>query len=939
MLFDEIKLKTLYTITSFAPVKVGMAIASFFNNDTARVPLVVIGVFLVIIATITSINLIKMDVNIARAISSPGEISAPDTALMYAKADLARAINYAGMDAQKQLGQTPVIIPDNGSQYYTDAGADEFTRNRARAIIRHVLNIYINTNYMHDRYAYRGYAVNVEPLETWDGIDIQPIRMKLERQLNPVIMQPGEKGYETYWKVKIPLRIHLIDLKTKTEVMNENITIQNLVTARYPLLKDMTEEYGERLNGSNAVMVETTALSMAYTWARGYMQYYRGAPDNIINNTHLSLMINGALFLDQGFVFNSVDPLGIVEYAKQTASVLSGKSMDYANVTLDNGSMKIDPQQDAFNSTGNSTEAQEDFDRARQFDINATPITAYLNNGSENSFAVQQIRSVIPQVYSTELATGVARETSETEGAHDGYEASQSVEAWGEPDSMSPVGNVERENSVPGVLYGEKWFLTWTRTHVWRHYYTVYYACTKTRTYACSGSDGKPATCTESYTTTCSRIEYNEMTTTDTRSDRVTITLKAEENSRTSIQMKYRGGALSSKNDVVEPFISKDVTYSDAHTDSQLEEAYGRYKSEVFDANKMSNLKNMGLSGDTDALRYSSDTPSPGDIEYPGWLPGEAQLAVDEITEAINRDVHLDPNINYTAYPVPSDLLVAARDDLIMKIEQHEREYVDKEKYYNGAQYYSTSAKVISLVREGFVDEVKFQIYDKFTRGSDMILDEIGKNFSDPDRVVQANRDGAKLLSKGMYLPFGLTMRAYHTDDEGNVYPPEELQAWSENVTLMVNQEPDYLNPDIPYGIEKLYTLKLRNSNPTNPLLVSSFYGVPVLPTLDPWIMTFGAWEINVEGEFVKFELIDADNEVHPNPLFGHEAQVYVREEGRVRDSITKSIIGENSRIKFSFTSGNFIAVPPGKTGVGDREGGYLVPIGYVEESKGWKKK
>jgi len=189
-----------------------------------------------------------------------------------------------------------------------------------------------------------------------------------------------------------------------------------------------------------------------------------------------------------------------------------------------------------------------------------------------------------------------------------------------------------------------------------------------------------------------------------------------------------------------------------------------------------------------------------------------------------------------------------------------------------------------------------------------------------------------------MYLPLGLTMRAYHTDDEGNVYPDEVLEAWNESVTLGVDQEPDYLNPDIPYGVEKLYTLKLRNANPTNPLFVSSFYGVPVLPTLDPWIMTFGAWEINVEGEFVKFEVFDGDDETHPNPIFGHEAQVYVRREKSIVDPITTLPIGDNLPIKFSFTTGNFIAIPPGKLGVGDREGGFLTPLGYVEESKGWKK-
>jgi len=46
-------------------------------------------------------------------------ISAPDQALSYAKADLARALNYAGMEALKSLGQTPVIQPDNTSEYMT----------------------------------------------------------------------------------------------------------------------------------------------------------------------------------------------------------------------------------------------------------------------------------------------------------------------------------------------------------------------------------------------------------------------------------------------------------------------------------------------------------------------------------------------------------------------------------------------------------------------------------------------------------------------------------------------------------------------------------------------------------------------------------------------------------------------------------------------------
>jgi hypothetical protein len=153
-------------------------------------------------------------------------------------------------------------------------------------------------------------------------------------------------------------------------------------------------------------------------------------------------------------------------------------------------------------------------------------------------------------------------------------------------------------------------------------------------------------------------------------------------------------------------------------------------------------------------------------------------------------------------------------------------------------------------------------------------------------------------------------------------------QAWNESVTLLVDQEPNFLDPEMPYGEEMLFTLKLRNNN----LLGGT--GVHILPTLEPWIATFNMWSIDVEGEYVKFEVQDGDNEVHPDPIFGHEVQVYVREDLPVEDSITKRKIGDNLPLKFNFTTGTFIAVPPGKiTGIGDKD--WVI----IEESAGFKVK
>jgi hypothetical protein len=761
-------------------------------------------------------------------------------------------------------------------------------------------DIYMETNYNNDAFVYGGYSVNVDPPGYWDTITFTPIKMKLNRTIRPPLMEPGNNnGYETYWKISMPVCIHLNDLDMKTELLSRNITVETLITSRYPLLRDLTDEFSERVNGTNAVMTETTAFAMAYTWGRGYMQYGKGTPLNIVNNSHIALILNGALLLDQGYVFNSVDPMSLVEYANQTALTLSGKKKAYENITLDNNSLKVDPKEDAYNSTDDPDKAKEESEKGK-YDFNITLITDYLNTGSKpgGSIVNTEIKTVIPQVYGTKLATGVARQTSQIEGSHGGYEESYNIDAWGDPDSMTKTGIIAKDSYVPGNLYGETWELRWTRNHVWRHTYYVTESC---------GKD-------------CTRTvpRYNYMTAVDSRMDKVAITLKAIENSYINIYFDFAANYFSSKNNLYGTYDPKDVTYRFTYTDPNLNPAYLDYRS-IFDANKDANLKNMGLNGDTDLKSYTVDAPA--------WVADESQFAVDDITGDMIQDIHLDPDINYENYPVPSDLLIAVRDDLIKKIKTNETRYANKSNY-NSGKYFSASGKAISVVREWYVDQVMYQVWDKFTNGSDEINRRIKVNFSDPDKIKETNGNASKFLKQGLKLPFGVPMRAFSVDEKGNIYPPQMRQAWNESVTLLVDQEPNYLDPEMPYGQEMLFTLKLRNNN----LLGGT--GVHILPTLEPWIATFNMWSIDVEGEFVKFEVQDVDNEVHPDPIFGHEVQVYVREEGRINDPVTKLKIGENSPIKFNFTTGTFIVVPPGKLeGVGDKD--WVA----IEETTGFKVK
>ncbi len=99
----------IISILEPTPGREGMKRKSFLKNDSARVPFAVIGVFLILISTIISINLTRLDINMAKTMSSSLEVTSADKAIQYARADIARAVNYAGLEALKQIGETPVI--------------------------------------------------------------------------------------------------------------------------------------------------------------------------------------------------------------------------------------------------------------------------------------------------------------------------------------------------------------------------------------------------------------------------------------------------------------------------------------------------------------------------------------------------------------------------------------------------------------------------------------------------------------------------------------------------------------------------------------------------------------------------------------------------------------------------------------------------------------
>ncbi|HIH86418.1 MAG TPA: hypothetical protein HA304_00760, partial [Methanosarcinales archaeon] len=126
-----------------------------WKNESARVPLTIIGILFLLISTAVSIHITQMDLEMAQSRQPVGNVKGADDAFSFFISDMANAINYAAMDALQQMGETPVIDPDPGSQYNPGGGqidVAEFNKNWAKGMTMHHLNNYIESNFMYNRF-------------------------------------------------------------------------------------------------------------------------------------------------------------------------------------------------------------------------------------------------------------------------------------------------------------------------------------------------------------------------------------------------------------------------------------------------------------------------------------------------------------------------------------------------------------------------------------------------------------------------------------------------------------------------------------------------------------------------------------------------------------------------------------------------------------------
>ena len=97
----------------------------FLQDTEAYIPFAVIGIFIVLVSIMASFYLTKMDYDIAETIYDTSYTNMEKTSLDLASADLARCLNYAGMQALKWQGEHPIIKPENTA--YDEWGKDGFS--------------------------------------------------------------------------------------------------------------------------------------------------------------------------------------------------------------------------------------------------------------------------------------------------------------------------------------------------------------------------------------------------------------------------------------------------------------------------------------------------------------------------------------------------------------------------------------------------------------------------------------------------------------------------------------------------------------------------------------------------------------------------------------------------------------------------------------------
>jgi len=897
------------------------------RDKNARIPFSVIGIFLIIGSSLTAVYITRLDLQKSYEIARSLEFNDIDYLLSSFEADIGTALNTAGTKALAEIGKNPVITSSHGSP-------DEINKRRIKDMICKELMVYLTGHYLDNTFSDGCHAINVKLIDerlnlSFESVDLEAVPMQLQRFTIPLIGPNEVVNHSTYFvaKISIPVEIRILRDVSWELLTNRTVDVSCLLISRFPLLETLMNEFHQSINGTfSSLWTFTTTFSNLYSLIRGFKHYRCGEPLNVVDNHHLALMVNSGLFLQESLVFGGVDALGLVQLAQKTMQTLRQtpmnsleifntqmKGTDYEVNTenLSKGSANVDAN-DPFNESIDQTISINLSDIAERILFDITSVTFYFENdkgdasqetilfegdiqkkiqdmlsywANQSYFLTQVIKhrqintttwqrmlEIIADIYDGSFSTLVCNrsviqehQADPGEGWNDGG-ATLWNSSYFVPLSAHSIKPPKGEVFPGSAVYEECFEVLFVRTHQWW----------RMEQQMING------------TSTMVKVWQNL---TDFLVEHVILQSLLQHSTQYQETM----------DDVVDVLYFND-TCADINLEDTIEKYVGLFNDSSLEKRQLlatrDNIGEIGL-----------DRVISGDISE--WVCNQSWGCLEEILTQIGS-ITLHPDVNQTSIPDPFLFLEAARDDLLMQYDSNYADFVDYHSYHPGSLFCSVGKKAVYYVRvwyAGMVRNITQIVFSDILETLNQTVTETISSYAGftTKNITETIEDVSDAIRNQFVIPFGYPMNLTRFDTQ-------HVALWDETVRLGIDHIPHYLDPFEPTECEgeELWTLKIRNRCVFGPT------GLPLLPPspVTPWLLTMNLWVLDVQGEYARMKIIDTSDETIFNPLLGHEPQTYVRELKII--TFNNTILGENTRLGFNFTTVAFSFVPPWGMMVGD---------------------
>ncbi|OPY30772.1 MAG: hypothetical protein A4E28_00130 [Methanocella sp. PtaU1.Bin125] len=728
--------------------------------DDARVPFAAVGVLLVIISTIITVYLMGMEsAGISRGIADDRDRDF-NQALTLAISDISGALNYAGLAAEAEIGRTPVINVSETGRF--KGSREEVEKERLKSLTYRQLSKYLEANY-NGTFVCGDYCVRASLIGDYRSVSVIPDRMTLYRIFDHPVAG-CENIYPAYYSIEVPVHITVTRDGTNDSYSGDRV-VRSLIASRYPLLAAMTEEYGRRLNGT-PMFLDLTAASFAYTWARGYTQYAIGMPLNIVDNAQLELIANGAVLMEQGFEYNSVDPLGLAALAYQCYDNTVSPS-EVNRYDLSNNSRKGLPRNDTVSPQRYSFNVEEIVERA----YDNVSFGGYAQCTLEGAYTVRMYvdirrdRDCCPRVNET----CTVEENAHTEPV---------PPAGGEWRLLTRTFRVCRDNS-DGDGYADRV----TVTYVIPEYSVLrYFGAGKYKAASAEMGDPLLAGSSNDVSFPYSAFDYER-------------------------DLSFGHKAFRDDN-----LVNVVRCYEDSFDQYGGTGYFDRALADIL-ANRDGWLAAVPAAFGDKTREFVC---GPGN-RHPAWAEIEADYELNDLRKTIKKDIVVDVDPG-SCGGAPAAMAQAAYKELNAMYCSRYEGYLDRVSYFSGRDsggrpaYKSCGSKAIFRIREAFLEDIRRQLADAAGNCSDRINETIDRRMEGTGQNASSLTDNVanakSYLGNRFYIPFGLAMTLNSSAEFACGYP------WTEEVTMAVDQSPSYLDTGLHTDEETGYTvrtLRLRN--------------------------------------------------------------------------------------------------------------------------------